>query len=141
MSIYEIGILSAFLTLLLNYCIGKPGSDFSATEIFSKYTVFLSQRRLKKAGLYLNYLQMYGESLRDAETKHQKLTVKRQFHEMIYNAAAPFFTWEKAVGMCSICTGVWISLATGLVFTQKFLDLLIIVVISHVAIRILNKLL
>ncbi len=130
MNIYEISVFSASIALFVNYIIGKPGKEFSPYEIFSGYTIWLSRWRLKRLGLLKHYEKDY--------------TNDPQGHDyaiIIYQAAESHFTWEKAVGMCSVCTGFWISILTGLCFTQNFLHLLQIVVFSHVLIRILNKIL
>lgn len=137
--IYEIGILSALLTVFLNYCIGKPGSDFSPYEIFSFYTVWLSKNRLKNLNLYWEYEKEYEENMKRTRTHSERLSIIKDFKIIIYSAAEPFFTWERAVGMCSVCTGVWISLLTGIYFTQNIVYLVSIVIISHITIRILNK--
>lgn len=137
----EIGILSGFLTLFINYLIGKPGSEFSPYEIFSFYTVWLSIRRLKNVGLYETYISQYNENLRNANTQSKIIDLNNDFKKMLYNAAEPYFTWERAAGMCSVCSGFWISLIASFFFTHIFFDIAAIVVISHITIRLLNKLL
>lgn len=138
MSVYEISLLAVGINTFLNYSIGKPGPEFSPYEIFSFYTVWLSKNRLKKTGLLNNYLIQLSENCKD-KPLYQVLEIKKDFDRIVYNSAEPFFTWERMVGMCSICTGFWISLITGICFTQNFVHLIYIVVISHVAIRLLNK--
>lgn len=139
MSIYEIGLLSGFTTMFINYIIGKPSSEFSPYEIFSSYTVWLSKRRLKKVGLLPGYNLQFAESINSARTISERTQIRIDFKRILYQAAEPFFTWERAVGMCPVCTGFWIAIGTGLAFTQNFLDLFIIIVISHITIRLLNK--
>jgi hypothetical protein len=139
--IIELGILTAFLTIFLNYAIGKPSGEFSPYEIFSDYTVWLSIKRLQDVDLYNQYANQYKENVERAKTKHEILDLKHDFKRMLYNAADPYFTWERAVGMCPICTGFWITLFVSLFFTQNFVYLVSIVVISHVTIRLLNKVL
>lgn len=135
-----IGIITACLTHFLNYCIGKPGSEkFSPYEIFSSYTVWLSKRRLKEIGLYQTYATQYNEGLRRTNSKSEVITLKKDFNKMLYDAADPFFTWERALGMCPVCFGFWVSLISGLYFTKNIVELLIIIVISHVIIRLLSK--
>lgn len=134
-----IGILCGFCTLFINYCIGLPSNGFSPYEIFSSYTVFLSIRRLKRLGLYSKYQSQFQQGLALTKTKDQVITFKNDFKKIIYDAAEPFFTWERAAGMCPVCSGVWISLFSGIWFTQNLLYLLIIVVVSHITIRLLNK--
>lgn len=135
------GIISAFVTIFLNYCIGKPGSDFSPYEIFSRYTVWLSIKRLQSIGLYNPYISQYNENLKHANTQAQIIDLNNDFKKMVYNAAEPYFTWERAAGMCSICTGFWITLIISFFFTQNLFEIITIVVISHVTIRLLNKVL
>lgn len=139
MSVYEISLLATGINLLLNYCIGKPGSEFSPYEIFSGYTVWLAKRRLKILGLYNEYEKMSGfEKVRSV---HELIILKREFKKLIYNAAEPFFTWERAVGMCINCTGVWISIITAFCFTNNLIEVSVIIVTSHITIRILSKIL
>lgn len=138
----EIGLLAGGLTLFLNYCIGSPASEkFSPYEIFSGYTVWLSKRRLKEAQLLRTYMEQYHENLKRVTTKPERINLDNDFKKILYEAADPFFTWERGVGMCPVCTGFWISLFSGLVFTQNLLHLVIIIVTSHITIRILNKIL
>ena len=140
MSVYEIGILSAFLTLFLNYCIGKPGSEFSPYEIFSGYTVWLAKRKLKIVGLYNQYENQLHDSFKQTNSLYKRIEITNDFNKIIYNAAEPFFTWERAAGMCPVCTGVWISLITALCFTNNLIEVSVIIVTSHITIRILSKL-
>src|SRR6185369_10610062 len=116
MNLYEIVVLAASLSIFINYIIGKPGSEFSPYEIFSSYTVWLSKRRLRKMKLLNQYQKDFNLNVVD-KRKYQIAEMNNDFKRQLYNAADPFFTWERAVGMCSICTGFWISLATGLIFT------------------------
>lgn len=140
MLIISIGIISAFVSLFINYCIGKPGSkEFSPYEIFSRYTVWLSIKRLQKTGLYWDYINQYNENINRASTKSEIITLKNDFKKMLYEAADPYFTWERAAGMCSVCSGFWMALAISLIFTLNFLAITGIIVTSHVTIRILNK--
>lgn len=147
MSVYDllffglVGIISASVTHFHNYTIGKPSSEFSPYEIFSKYTVWMSIRRLKVVGLYDNYISQYNENLARQKTKSEIINLKNDFKKMIYDAADPFFTWERAVGMCPVCTGFWISLIIGVLVTQNISGIIEIIVISHISIRIFNKIL
>ena len=141
MFLIEISILAACITLFLNYCIGKPAGDFSPYEIFSSYTVWLSICRLKEVGLYDQYSEQYHDNLQRVKTKYEVISLKNDFKKMLYNAADPYFTWERAVGMCPVCTGFWISLIIAILATGNILHILEIVVFSHIIIRIANKLL
>jgi len=141
MFLIEISILAACITLFLNYCIGKPASDFSPYEIFSSYTVWLSIHRLKEVGLYDQYSEQYHDNLQRVKTKYEVISLKNDFKKMLYNAADPYFTWERAVGMCPVCTGFWISLIIAILATGNILHIFEIVVFSHIIIRIANKLL
>lgn len=137
----EIGMLAAFITLFLNYCIGKPGGEFSPYEIFSGYTVWLSKRRLRQVGLYAAYWNQCVESAQRAKSKHELITLKNDMARIYYNAADPFFTWERAIGMCPVCTGFWISLGLAFLESWNIFQIIQIIVISHITIRILNKIL
>lgn len=136
---YEVALLSACVTIFINYCIGKPGSEFSPNEIFSRYTVWLSIRRLKSIGLYDGYIEQYNDNLKRQTKQHEIIQLNNDFKRILYNAAEPFFTWERAFGMCVICTGFWVSLFFGLIFYENFLYLLSVIVISHIFIRVINK--
>jgi cobalamin biosynthesis Co2+ chelatase CbiK len=141
MFLIEMVLLASAVTIFLNYCIGKPASDFSPYEIFSSYTVWLSIRRLKEVGLYDQYSEQYHDNLQRVKTKYEVVSLKNDFKKMLYNAADPYFTWERAVGMCPVCTGFWISLIIAILATGNILHILEIVVFSHIIIRIANKLL
>lgn len=132
MLVYEIALFASCLNLFINYCIGKPGGNFSPYEIFSGYTVWLSKRRLIKENQFNQYKEQYDQSKKNPISKHD-------YHTMLYNAADPYFTWERMIGMCSVCTGFWVSLITGFCFTNNLVYLLSIIVISHLLIRIFNK--
>lgn len=137
-----IGVIAACLTMFLNYCIGNPGSEkFSPYEIFSSYTVWLAKMRLKRVGMYDQYSQQYHENLKRHQSKPETIIFKNDFKKVVYDAAEPFFTWERAVGMCPVCFGFWVSLGSAVLFSKNIVDLLIIIVISHVTIRIFNKIL
>lgn len=60
-------------------------------------------------------------------------------NKLILQAAEPYFTWEKAFGMCVICTGFWICLISGIFYTLEPVPLIEIVLIGHVTIRTLKK--
>jgi len=136
MTVIFIAILAAGLTEFLNYCIGKPGSkEFSPYEIFSFYTIWLSKRRLKQSRPkdWAYYQNQYSQ-IKSPDEIH-----KKDFNKIIYEAAEPLFTWERVFGMCAVCSGFWISLFTGLYFTKDIVELITIVLLSHVTIRLLNK--
>lgn len=144
---FIIGALAAALTLFLNYCFGKPSGEFSPYEIFSSYTLWLSKKRLIKVGLWDQYLQQFTEGISQLKTHHEIITFRNDFKKMVYDAADPFFTWERAVGMCPVCTGFWVSLIVGIfnisIYSEISLILVnlgIIILTSHLTIRILNKL-
>lgn len=148
-----LALLTSFLVIFINYCLGKPGSEFSPYEIFSSYTVWLSRRRLKKVGLISIYEKQYKENILRIESISQAIQFKNDFKKILYDAADPFFTWERAAGMCPVCFGVWVSviisfstllfpenLFSVFLLTKYFaLNLLIIIVTSHIGIRALNK--
>lgn len=142
----EIALIAACVSLFINYCIGKPGSsEFSPHEIFSSYTVWLATWRLKRLGNYGAYEAQFD--YKSAKSEAQLIELENDAAQIIYNAAEPFFTWERAVGMCVICTGFWISLVVGIIamffnhlgVRETFLSLVEIIVLSHVIIRILSK--
>lgn len=125
------GVLSAFLSLFVNYCLGKPGSEnFSPHEIFSWYSAWLAEWRLMRTDRK-KYTEWIDGS--DASTK--------DLWRMIYQEAEEKFTWERAVGMCVICTGFWISLICGFFYTLDPVQIVEIVLIAHIFIRLLSKIL
>lgn len=134
-----LSLISASLTIFINYCIGKPSGEFSPYEIFSGYTVWLSIWRLKRVGLYDGYIKQYNENANRQTKHHEIIQLNRDFEKILYNAAEPFFTWERAVGICPVCTGFWVSLGIGIGFYENLLYLVSVIVISHIFIRIINK--
>lgn len=146
-----LSVFVAFLVIFLNYCFGKPGSEkFSPYEIFSFYTVWLSKRRLKQVGLLSTYESQYEENEERAKKKSDLISLKNDYNKIFYEAAEPFFTWERAAGMCPICFGVWVAIICwnvfiaifnyhGFTLVYNFVFLLIVIIISHVIIRLLTK--
>jgi hypothetical protein len=94
---------------------------------------------LRKTGLWFEYLYQFEEQNKRAKNRADRILIKQDFKRIIYEAADPYFTWERMVGMCSICTGFWIALACGIYFKENFLHLGAVVIISHVTLRIFNK--
>lgn len=135
----ELGIYSGLLTMFLNYTIGKPSAEFSPYEIFSSYTVWLAKWRLNRVGLLHTYTGQYEENKRGKHRKYELIELENDHKKILYNAAEPFFGWERAAGMCPVCTGVWIAGGVWLAFSENLLDLIIIIIISHVVIRLMNK--
>lgn len=136
-----LALISTGAAMLHNYAIGKPGGKFSPHEIFSFYTVWLSIRRLKVVGLYDNYAKQYSDNLQRVKTKAEIITLNQDFKKLLYDAADPFFTWERAVGMCINCTGFWISLLISILAQANIVETISIIVISHILVRIISKLL
>ena len=141
MFLIEMVLLASAVTIFLNYCIGKPSVEFSPYEIFSSYTVWLSIRRLKEVGLYDQYSEQYHDNLQRVKTKYEVVSLKNDFKKMLYNAADPYFTWERAVGVCPVCSGFWISLIVSILAFLNILQIVETIVFSHIIIRIANKLL
>lgn len=128
-NVFIYGVLTAFLSIFLNYCLGKPGSEkWSPYEIFSGYTVWLAKMRLKRARVW----NIYEEQIKGHARSDQRT--------LLYEAAIDLFTWERAVGMCVICAGFWISLICGILYTFNLVSVVEIILISHITIRILAKL-
>jgi len=138
---FIIGFLAGLATLFISYLIGNPGSDFSPHEIFSRYTIWLAEERLHLLQTFHLYKKQYNDQLKNCNTKACYETVKLEHKKMIYQAAEPYFTWERAVGMCRICTGVWIAILTWLIFGHGLVSLIVIILISHLTIRVLNRIL
>ena len=125
-NVFIYGLLAGFLSVFINYCIGKPGGkEFSPNEIFSFYTVWLAKLRLKRMGVLHQYEGDQGE--------------QSEMKKVIVEAAERYFTWEKAFGMCVVCNGFWVSLICGICYTLDPVSIFEIVLISHVTIRIIAK--
>ncbi len=127
-NVFIYGVLAALLSLFLDYCLGLSGSEFSPREIFSGYTSWLVRRRLSKV------------SLTDIADQYE-FGNDNDREKFLYTQAEPLFTWEKAAGMCVVCTGFWIALVTGIFYTFNPVSVLEIILTSHVTIRIITKLL
>lgn len=112
------GMLAGFFSLFISYTL-QPG------EIFFGWSYFLAKWRLKRMGWWEQYKAMTGE--------------RKEKRKIGYYAAEDYFTWEKALGMCVICSGFWICLISGIFYTFKPVPLIEIVLIGHVTIRTLKK--
>lgn len=115
------GFFSAFLSVFISYTL-QPG------EIFFTYSYTLSKWRLKRMGQW----DQYENIIKD-------VGVTKEVKKIVYDAASEYFTWEKMIGMCVICSGFWISLVCGFFYTLDPVKIAEIVLISHVTIRILSK--
>lgn len=120
------GIGTAFLALFINYII-QPG------EIFGGYSVMLSKRKLKALGQW----EQYSGMIRNADNKNYLMDA----HRLMKEAAEPYFTWEKAAGMCAACCGFWISLVCGIFYTLDPVTVAGIILTAHITIRIISKIL
>ncbi len=103
----------ALLSYFLYYCFGQPMSDEPKTrEIFSFYPLLLAKRRLTKEQI-ADIEKMFSHFPDDPLNKAE---AKKEIHLTILKMARETFTWEKAFGMCIICTGFWIALFFGIIY-------------------------
>jgi hypothetical protein len=126
-NVFIYGVLAALLSLFLDYCLGLSGAGFSPREIFSGYTNWIVRQRL-------------GNKVKEI-TESYKFEDEYDRDAFLYSQAEPLFTWEKAAGMCVVCTGFWIALVTGIFYTFSPVSIFEIILTSHVTIRIITKLL
>jgi hypothetical protein len=105
--------LSAAISYMLDYGLGKPGSDeISVTEFLTGWTFILAKRRLIKYKLYNELTEIFLP----AGNMYQKVLLDQELKKTVIEKGKDFFTWEKAFGMCIICTGFWIALALSIIF-------------------------
>jgi hypothetical protein len=85
-----VAAFSAFLSFFLEYSFGFPMSDRVNTKaIFFKWTYFLAFRRLKKV---------------------EPIAVSNDDDKgYIVSTARGFWVWEYALGMCKVCSNVWVA--------------------------------
>jgi len=151
MTNFTMGILCGCLTVFLRYLIGLGHDQFNPADLFASYTVFLSERRLKIMGALKDLYRDYMNSMTGCHTDAERAHVRMDYKVMLHNQAAPLFTWERAAGMCAVCSGVWLGMVGWAFFEwflphpgpgiKHFFDFLIIILTSHVSIRLLNKVL
>lgn len=130
----------ALLSYFLDYCFGRPMSDEPKTrEIFSFFPLWLAKRRLSKEEV-ADIKRMFSGMEPDEQNR---IEAKKQFHLGILNMGRERFTWEKAFGMCIICTGFWIAMIFAIFFffflqlnfLPSFSLLLLTPIISHLILR------
>lgn len=138
------GVFTALLSFLLDYCLGRPSGNFSPYEIFSRYTLFLAESRMKKIGLWSDFYKQRQEAGALTSSLAELDETITSFDKMMVQRASDFFTWERAVGMCPVCTNVWINVIFMVVniFTLHLglLPLLYILLVSNFLIRLIIRL-
>lgn len=141
-SLFLISLIPCSFGYLLDYCLGKPGSDEVNTKaIFFKYSLFLAVRRLKINNRKNEIERMFSGML-NTEDKGEFLQAKKQYLTTLFNSGREHFTWEQAFGMCIFCSNVWICLLTCLVVTifiplqiNPFIVFITIPAFSHLILR------
>lgn len=136
--------LTALLSFFIDYCIGRPSTDFSPHEIFSKWTLKLAENRLRSIGLWASFDRQLRDAFSQTMTQEDYNSLRISFKKMLVQQAMPFFTWERACGMCPVCTNVWINVL--FIVVQIFvlhlgiLPSLYIILLSNFLIRLMIKL-
>lgn len=151
-----ISIVSASISMLLEYSLGLAGKDedgISTSEIFFSYTYGLAKSRLIREGDidFLDQVQN-KDTVQGLGFNHSSGKVSdpvalaandASIKTAIVQRAQSLFYWEKAFGMCIYCTNVWISIvicSVALVTLQLslfyfFVMLLCIPPLSHFILR------
>jgi hypothetical protein len=137
-------IICALFIYMIDYGLGKPGDKEPIHSLFSFYTFWISKKTLQLFGEWQELNSQYNEQIKTCTSKKDKRQIDLQFFDLVFHRAKPFFTWQKVVGMCSICTHFWFTFIFFIlvnIFCQK--DNLIIFVLyfllSHFFIRVLKK--
>jgi hypothetical protein len=107
-----LAIVSACLSYLIDYCLGRPSvddsNDINPRAIFFFWTLYLSNRRLKGKAVRYNIVKSF-----ETELRHEDITIREAAKRMVKQEtvakAKMLFTWEQALGMCIICTNFWVS--------------------------------
>lgn len=99
------------------YAIGDVySSNTNQHAILFKYSYWLAKNRLKKEGLFEQFLELKNSVKNSLQKKDYKL--------LVVNNAKEYFTWENMAGMCGVCTFFWVSLLGFLVFNLNIEGLL-----------------
>jgi hypothetical protein len=103
--------LSAGLSMMLDYGLGKPGSidpeDIGVSEFLSWWTFALARRRLIVNDMFDEIENVFIIPKNDP---YRKVFIIREFKRTVIEKGREFWTWEKIVGGCPICTGFWVAL-------------------------------
>ena len=140
-------VFPALLVFFIDYLIGRPSDEkFSINDIFSGYTFLLSRLRLHRMGVLQVLKIQLSSQLSAAKTKKEIADIQISFRRMVIETARPYFSWEKAAGMCPVCFHVWIFVANYLYQTEKIffsfeniITFTFNLTISHLIIRVLKK--
>lgn len=127
----------------LDYCFGEPMGDEPKTkEIFSFYSLALAKRRLKQKNL-LDDVYSTFESMLMNDDRAIRRDGLDQLKKTIIFEGRKYFTFEKALGMCPICTNFWVSAFCSTIFyftiPTNYIDpiffFLLVPVFSHSILR------
>lgn len=116
--------IPACISYFLDFCIGRPGSDQPNTgAVFSKYSLWLAEKRLNSIQnsiesnrSILQALQQTFYSLVSNDDPLIRRDGISQLNTTILLEAQKHYTYEKAFGMCIVCTNFWISLFCSIAF-------------------------
>jgi hypothetical protein len=138
-----LALIPASFSFLLDYCLGFPNGDALNTRaIFFKYTLGLALRRVKKIGKFEEVKDSFS-LMTGSDDPQSRQQGKEQLALTIVLMGREFFTWERMVGMCPVCTNFYIStIAAGpffffipLTYFSPGLYFIFIPVFSHLILR------
>ncbi len=129
MEYFKLALISSLLTYLFRTLIGYQSGHWFYGSIFSDYIFLLSKRKLTAINIYKNVVS------------EQINMPKKDFAKLVYDMAVEHFTWQKAIGVCSSCTNIWVTFIVMLFNYSQItvLSSLIIVSISNFLTSIYNK--
>lgn len=136
--------IPAAFNYFLNYCLGEPMSNEpSPKAIFSRYSLFIAKRRLKKMDA-LKPIADYYLPMLTSPNLSDSLDAEKQMNQAILLGGQKYYTYEQALGMCPFCTGFWCALISAFLFFlfipfQHFNPLILFILIPIFAHLILRK--
>ncbi len=104
----------------LDNALGYPGKEFTneidTGAIFFGWTYQLAYMRVESLRGEKWMRELSDKVLAEFTEQADILQAVKDFKRAIVAEARPYFTWERAVGMCIYCTNFWISVLVCLFF-------------------------
>lgn len=124
-----VGICCGIFTMFFSYCIGNPHNDeVNTRQIFSRYGVWLRHK----------YDELEFRIEKNAAAKAIRTMDRPDL--MSERELSKHQNWYKAMGMCPICSNVYLTLIMGSiscgVLSMNFFFLFFILMFSHITVRL-----
>ena len=141
----QFSFICALLIFMLDYGLGKPGDEnFNKQALLFRWSFFLAKKRLKKNGAWKSLYAQHSQNLTFSISTEERLIYTNNFKMIVFQNAQPFFTYEMILGMCPVCTHLWVTLSIFLSVDIFYFSVNIFIFMhylsfSHLLIRLFKR--